>query len=173
MTGHQAELLQSVYEINEYQKTYLLDRAMREAGARFNNKKVALLGLSFKQRTNDMRDASSLKVVETLLARGVGEIRAYDPVAAGEAQRFFSPEHNYLFEKITYHPTAKEALAGSDMLFISTDWEEFRGLSRTIEQTVKPPYLVIDGRRMIPDYNELTERGYGYLAVGSPYLPPK
>ncbi|MBI3244067.1 MAG: UDP-glucose/GDP-mannose dehydrogenase family protein [Chloroflexi bacterium] len=173
MTGHQAELLQSVYEINEYQKTYLLDRAMREAGARFNNKKVALLGLSFKQRTNDMRDASSLKVVETLLARGVSEIRAYDPAAADEAKRFFNPEHNYLFEKITYHPTAKEALAGSDILFISTDWEEFRGLSRTIEQTVKPPYLVIDGRRMIPDYAELTERGYGYLAVGSPYLPPK
>ena len=81
--------------------------------------------------------------------------------------------NNYLFEKITYHQTAKEALAGSEMLFISTDWEEFRGLSRTIEQTVKPPYLVIDGRRMIPDYAELTERGYGYLAVGSPYLPPK
>jgi UDPglucose 6-dehydrogenase len=59
------------------------------------------------------------------------------------------------------------------MVFISTDWEEFRGLSRTIEQAVKPPFLVIDGRRMIPDYNELTERGYGYIAVGSPYMPPK
>jgi UDPglucose 6-dehydrogenase len=58
------------------------------------------------------------------------------------------------------------------MLFISTDWEEFRGLSRTIEQTVPPPYLVIDGRRMIPDYRELTERGYSYLAVGSSYLAP-
>ena len=65
------------------------------------------------------------------------------------------------------------ALSGSDMLFISTDWEEFRGLSRTIEQTVGPPYLVMDGRRMIPDYMELVERGYAYLAVGSPYLAPK
>ena len=66
----------------------------------------------------------------------------------------------------------KDALAGSDMLFISTDWEEFRGLSRTIEQCVPPPYLVMDGRRMIPDYEELVERGYGYVAVGSPYLAP-
>src|SRR5689334_13347866 len=132
--GQPTDMLQSVYNINEYQKTYLLDRAMREAGVRFNHKKVALLGLAFKQRTNDMRDASSLKVVETLLARGVSEIRAYDPVAVGEARRFFNPEQNYLFEKITYHNSAKEALAGSDMLFISTDWEEFRGLSRTIEQ---------------------------------------
>ena len=171
--GQPTDMLQSVYGINEYQKTYLIDRAGREAGARFNQKKVALLGLAFKQRTNDMRDASSLKVVETLLARGVSEIRAYDPVATEEAKRFFNPENNHLFEKISYHNSAKEALAGSDMVFISTDWEEFRGLSRTIEQSVKPPFLVLDGRRMIPDYNELTERGYGYIAVGSPYMAPK
>src|SRR5829696_4393957 len=171
--GQPTDLLQSVYDINEYQKTYLVDRAVTEAGVRFNQKKVALLGLAFKQRTNDMRDSSALKVVETLLARGVSEIRAYDPVAVGEAKRFFNPEHNYLFEKISYHDSAKEALAGTDMLFISTDWEEFRGLSRTIEQAVKPPYLVIDGRRMIPDFEELTERGYGYIAVGSAYMAPK
>ena len=79
---------------------------------------------------------------------------------------------SYLFEKISYHESVKEALQGTDMLFISTDWEEFRGLSRTIEQTVQPPYLVLDGRRMIPDYQELTARGYGYIAVGSPYTPP-
>lgn len=168
--GQQADLLQSVYRINEYQKTYLIDRAVQEAGARFNHKTVALLGLSFKQRTNDMRDSSSLKVVEALLARGVREIRAYDPLALAEARRFFNPDNNHLFEKITYHDSSKEALAGSDMLFISTDWEEFRGLSRTIEQCVQPPYLIMDGRRMIPDYRELVERGYQYLAVGSPYM---
>src|SRR5215470_977735 len=112
--GQYTDLLQSVYAINEYQKTYLIDRAIREAGVNFNQKSVALLGLAFKQRTNDMRDASSLKVVETLLARGVSEIRAYDPVAVSEAKRFFNPEHNYLFEKISYHDTAKEALAGTD-----------------------------------------------------------
>jgi UDPglucose 6-dehydrogenase len=168
--GQQADLLQSVYRINEYQKTYLVDRAVNEAGAKFNHKTVALLGLSFKQRTNDMRDSSSLKVVEALLARGVKEVRAYDPLALDEARKFFNPENNHLFEKITYHESAREALAGSDMLFISTDWEEFRGLSRTIEQCVPAPYLIMDGRRMIPDYNELVARGYSYLAVGSPYL---
>jgi UDPglucose 6-dehydrogenase len=170
--GQQTDMLQSVYNINEFQKVYLIDRAMREAGVNFNHKVVALLGLSFKQRTNDMRDSSSLKVVEALLARGVREIRAYDPLATTEAKKFFDPEKNHLFEKLTYHNSAKEAIAGSDMLFISTDWEEFRGLSRTIETTVNPPYLVIDGRRMIPDYSELTERGYSYIAVGSHYLKP-
>ena len=171
--GQAADLLQSVFSINEYQKTYLIERATREAGTNFNQKTVALLGLSFKQRTNDMRDASSHKVVEALLARGVREIRAYDPMALGEARKFFDPERNHLFEKITYHDSVRAALADSHMLFISTDWEEFRGLSRTIEQSVKPPYLVMDGRRMIPDFVELVATGYGYLAVGSPYLPPR
>ena len=167
--GEQPDLLQSVYSINEYQKTYLIDRA-HTAGVSFNQKSVALLGLAFKQRTNDMRDASSLKVVEALLGRGVREIRAYDPLALHEAKKFFDPANNHLFEKISYYNSPKEAMAGSDMLFISTDWEEFRGLSRTIEQTVKPPYVIIDGRRMIPDYKELIARGYDFLAVGSPFI---
>ncbi len=167
--GQKTDLLQAVYQINEYQKTYLIDRAIRDAGARFNQKTVALLGLAFKQRTNDMRDSSSLKVVEALLARGVKEIRAYDPLALDEAKKFFDPENNHLFEKITYHTDVREALTGSDMLFISTDWEEFRGLSRTIEDTVQPPYLIMDGRRMIPDYNELVKKGYAFISVGGPY----
>jgi UDPglucose 6-dehydrogenase len=169
-TGQSADLLQSVFNINEYQKTYLIERAEREAGITFNRKTVALLGLAFKQRTNDVRDASSLRVVEALLGRGVHAIRAYDPMALRAAQELFSPEQNQLYEKISYHSSVREALQESDMLFISTDWEEFRGLSHTITQTVSPPYLVIDGRRMIPDYQQLVAAGYGYLAVGSPYV---
>jgi UDPglucose 6-dehydrogenase len=165
--GNQTDLLQSVYNINEYQKTYLIDRAVHEAGFNFNQKRVALLGLAFKKRTNDMRDSAALKAVETLLARGVKEIRAYDPLAEEEAKtRWFNPAHNYLFERITYHPTVKDAVAGSDATYISTDWEEFRGLSHTFTEMVKPPYLVIDGRRMMPDYEALTEKGYDYLSVG-------
>jgi UDPglucose 6-dehydrogenase len=170
--GQDTNLLQAVFNINEYQKTYLIERAEREAGFSFNRKTVALLGLAFKQRTNDMRDASSLRVVETLLGRGARAIHAYDPLALQEAQKLFSPEKNHLYEKISYYDSAKKALQGSDLAFISTDWEEFRGLSRTIEQTVAPPYLIIDGRRMIPDYNELVAAGFGYLAVGSPYMSP-
>ncbi len=171
--GEPATLLESVYDINEYQKTYLVDRVMAEANISLNQKSVALLGLAFKQRTNDMRDASSLKVVEALLAKGVREIRAYDPMALEEAKKFFSPEKNQLFEKIVYFDNVRDALKDSDMVFISTDWEEFRGLSGTIESTVKPPYLIIDGRRMIPDYQELVAAGYGFIAVGSPYFAPQ
>ncbi|MBE2223167.1 MAG: UDP-glucose/GDP-mannose dehydrogenase family protein [Anaerolineae bacterium] len=172
--GRSTNLLQSVYNINEYQKTYLVDRAIHEAGFNFNHKTVALLGLAFKKRTNDMRDSAALKAVESLLAKGVKEIRAYDPLANEAAQSYwFNPEKNHLFERITYHDSAQEAMAGSDAVFISTDWEEFRGLSRTIEITVKPPYLVIDGRRMMADYQSLVDKGYDFLSVGDVYLKGK
>jgi UDPglucose 6-dehydrogenase len=164
--GRSTDLLQAVYNINEYQKTYLVDRAVLEAGFNFNQKTVALMGMAFKKHTNDMRDASALKVVESLLARGVTAIRAYDPLATEDARRWFDPAQNYLFERISYHESAKEALEGSDAAFITTDWEEFRGLSRTIERTAPPPYLIIDGRRMLPDYEALVAKGYDYLPVG-------
>ncbi|HSH02750.1 MAG TPA: nucleotide sugar dehydrogenase [Anaerolineae bacterium] len=169
--GRSTDLLQAVYDINEYQKTYLVDRAVYEADFNFNQKKIALLGLAFKKRTNDMRDSAALKAVEALLARGVAEIRAYDPLAMEAAKRYwFNPENNHLFERITYHETAEEAIAGSDALFISTDWEEFRSLSEIIEKTVKPPYLILDGRRMLTDVEELVAKGYTHLSVGGTLL---
>jgi UDPglucose 6-dehydrogenase len=166
------KMLEASYEVNEYQKVYLIDRAVNEAGFQLNNKTVAVLGLAFKKHTNDMRDASSIKVVEGLLGRGVAQIRAYDPLANDSARKVFDPSRNILFEKVSYFDTAKAAIEGSDALFISSDCEEFRGLSRTVEQTVRPPYLIIDGRRMIPDFEDLTSQGYTYMAVGSMVISP-
>jgi UDPglucose 6-dehydrogenase len=172
--GRSTDLLQAVHNINEFQKIYLIDRAVHEANFNFNQKTIALMGLAFKKRTNDMRDSAALKVVESLLVRGVKAIRAYDPLAMEDANHiWFNPDKNHLFERITYHNSAKEAIEGSNALYISTDWEEFRGLSRTIEKTVDPPYLVIDGRRMIPDYSALVRKGYEYLPVGGALLRQK
>ena len=167
------KMLEASYEVNEYQKVYLVDRAITEAGFKFNNKVVAVLGLAFKKHTNDMRDASSIKVIETLLGKGVAAIHAYDPLANESAKNEFDPSKNILFEKIRYFDSAREAITGSHALFISSDCEEFRGFSRTIEDTVTPPYLVMDGRRMIPDYDELVSKNYSYLAVGSMAMAPK
>jgi len=164
------KLLEEVYTINEHQKSYLIDRAIKEANFNFNNKTVALLGLAFKKRTNDMRDSSALVVAETLLARGVRTIKAYDPLAIEEAKRYFDPTKNNLFEKIAYFDTVQDAIQETDALFITTDWEEFRGLSGTIARLVQPPYLVIDGRRMISDYQAMIKKGFTYLAVGSKTL---
>ena len=166
------KMLESSFEVNEEQKVYLIDRAITETGFQFNNKTVAVAGLAFKKHTNDMRDASSIKVIETLLGKGVAKIKAYDPLAIDTARAVFNPKENVLFEKIEYFHTAKEAIKGTDALFISSDCEEFRGLSRTIEDMVKPPYLVLDGRRMIPDFKELLAKGFTYLAVGSVAMKP-
>ena len=161
------KMLEASFEVNEYQKVYLVDRAINEAGFKFNNKTVAVLGLAFKKHTNDMRDASSIKVIEAILGKGVSQINAYDPLANESAQQEFDPSKNILFEKVKYFDSAREAVEGTEALFISSDCEEFRGFSRTIEDTVKPPYLIMDGRRMIPDYDELVAKNYTYLAVGS------
>jgi UDPglucose 6-dehydrogenase len=166
------KMLEASFEVNEHQKVYLIDRAITEAGFKFNNKTVAVLGLAFKKHTNDMRDASSIKVIESLLGKGVAAIHAYDPLANDTARAVFDPSKNILFEKIKYFSSAKEAILQSHALFISSDCEEFRGFSRTIEDTVKPPYLVMDGRRMIPDYGELLAKKYSYLAVGSMVMTP-
>ena len=161
------KMLEASYEVNEYQKVYLIERATNEMDFQFSNKTIAVLGLAFKKHTNDMRDASSIKVIESLLGKGVSKIKAYDPLAIETAKGVFAPSKNILFEKIEYYHSAKEAIEGSQALFVSSDCEEFRGLSRTIEETVQPPYLVMDGRRMIPDFEEIVAKGFSYLAVGS------
>ncbi len=164
------KMLEASSEVNEYQKVYLVDRAITEAGFQFNNKTIAVLGLAFKKNTNDMRDASSIKAIESLLGKGVSNIKAYDPLASEAAKQVFDPSRNVLFEKITYVDSAKAAIEGSDALFISSDCEEFRGLSRAIEDSAAPPYLIMDGRRMIPDFETIVEKGYTYMAVGSMVL---
>jgi UDPglucose 6-dehydrogenase len=166
------KMLEASYEVNEYQKVYLVERAITETGFKFNNKTVAVLGLAFKKHTNDMRDASSIKVIESLLGKGVAKIQAYDPLANETAKAVFDPSTNILFEKIQYHDSATEAIEHSDALFISSDCEEFRGLSRTLEEKVRPPYLIMDGRRMIPDFDELWKNAFTYLAVGSMPMVP-
>ncbi len=104
------KMLEASFEVNEYQKVYLIDRAITEAGFKFNNKTVAVIGLAFKKHTNDMRDASSIKVIESLLGKGVAAIHAYDPLANDTARVVFDPSKNILFEKIKYFNSAKEAI---------------------------------------------------------------
>lgn len=172
--GHDPSLLQAVYDINEHQKEYLIDRAEHEAVFNFNHKRIAVLGLAFKKRTNDMRDSAALKAIKALLGRGVAEIRAYDPLAVHDAQtHWFNPLDNHLYERISYFDSAEAAITDSDAVYISTDWEEFRSLSKTIIHSVQPPYLIIDGRRMLPDYEKLVALGYSYLPVGGVLLTPE
>ncbi|MFO7539674.1 MAG: nucleotide sugar dehydrogenase, partial [Chloroflexota bacterium] len=171
-TDNNTNLLQAVYNINQHQKCYLIERATSDANYNFGNKTVALLGLTYKKQTNDMRDSASLNAVNSLLAQGVSAIHAYDPLANNEAQSYwFSPDKNPLYSKIKYFLGVQAAIEDSDALYISTDWEEFRTLSNVIKRTVTAPYLIIDGRRMLADYQSLISEGYSYLPVGGKFQP--
>jgi UDPglucose 6-dehydrogenase len=164
------ELLQAVERVNEFQKVYLLERASAEARFDFAGKTVAVLGLTFKQGTNDMRDSAALRVIEGLLARGVAAIRAHDPVVdEAAARRWLDPARDPMLERMSYHRTAEAALRGSQALFIATDWEEYCSLGGLVREVVQPPYLIIDGRRMI-NASELVGGGYTYLPAGGPLL---
>ena len=129
--GQPADLLQSVYDINEYQKTYLIDRAVQRRRA----------STSTRRRSRCWGcPSSSARTTCAIRRRSKWSRRCWDAASARSAptirwrctrrKRYFNPANNHLFEKISYHDSPKEALAGSDMVFISTDWEEFRGLSR-------------------------------------------
>ena len=168
--GQPANLLQSVYDINEYQKTYMIDRAAAKPERPSTRR---------RSRCWACRSSSAPTTCVTP-RRSRWSSRCWDAASARFAltirwrrtrRNTTSTRQTITCSRRSATSTARKTLAGSDMLFISTDWEEFRGLSRTIEELVKPPYLIIDGRRMIPDYQELVAHGYSYIAVGSRYMP--
>jgi UDPglucose 6-dehydrogenase len=165
------ELLLAVHRINELQKVYMVERAAAEARFEFAGKTVAVLGLAFKQGTNDMRDSAALSIIEALLARNVAAVRAHDPVVDERTvARWLDPRREPMFERVSHHRSAEDALRGSDVLFIATDWKEYRSIGGLLREVVQPPYLIIDGRRMLVNAPDLVARGYSYLPAGGPLL---
>jgi UDPglucose 6-dehydrogenase len=150
-------LLKAVEEVNEQQKTVLVKKVKRHFGAKLAGRIFALWGLSFKPRTDDMRDAPSIAVVESLLKAG-GRVQAYDPASMGEAKKIFG-------DRIQYYRRNYEALKGADALLIVTEWNEFRRPNfQYIKQQLKTP-VVFDGRN-IYDPQELRKLGFIYYSIG-------
>ena len=117
--GYTAELLGAVESVNARQKRRLFERMSDHYGD-LDGKSIALWGLSFKPRTDDMREASSRVLMETLWEAGA-TVRAYDPEAMDEARRLYPDE-----SRLTLCDTAHDALSGADALAIVTEWQEFR-----------------------------------------------
>jgi UDPglucose 6-dehydrogenase len=141
-----------------YGQSEALDQAMPLAGRTF-----ALWGLSFKPRTDDMREAPAIVVIEALLARGA-RVRAHDPVAIAEARRHFG-------DRIDYCEHAYEALAAADALLVVTEWNEFRRPDfDRMRELLKEP-VIFDGRNLYEPVR-MAERGFAYFAIGRPSLPP-
>ena len=155
-------LLKAVEDVNERQKQVLSNKVLQllgDAGKEkpLEGRTIACWGLSFKPRTDDMREAPSITIIENLLARGA-KVAVHDPEALKEAKKAFG-------ERVTYSNNQYEILAGADALVIITDWSEYRNPDfDRIKAELKEPF-VIDGRNLYkPD--RMRVAGFTYVPLG-------
>jgi UDPglucose 6-dehydrogenase len=157
-SGYHFQLLAAVIEVNELQKRRVIQKLQKHLG-RLRGKKVALLGLSFKAGTDDMREAPSLVLASRLLAEGA-EVRAWDPVARpGE-----------LMKGAALCDSVLEAVTGADAAVIVTEWDELRGLASAQVRDAMARPLIIDGRNLL-DPDETRRAGFAYEGIGRQSSP--
>jgi UDPglucose 6-dehydrogenase len=162
--GYDAALLDAVEEVNNRQKLRLFEKLQAHYNGKLKDKTVALWGLAFKPKTDDMREASSRVLMEALWAAGAN-VRAYDPEAMEETRRIYPNQ-----KRLELCKSANEALAGADVLAILTEWQEFRSPDfMHIKQTLKDP-VVFDGRNLY-DPGLLESFGLRYFGIGRGGLP--
>lgn len=161
-TGTSASLVHETYLANKRQLDRFLTRANTDAGIDWQGKTIAVLGLSFKQDTNDVRNSPSIDIVQILQHAGAKEIRLFDPVAMPSFAQLFPAS-----EACVYCTNEKEAVAGADVVLVATDWPQFRSLPELLLAEQSRP-LLMDGRRMLAHkYEELHQAGFSIIAVGS------
>lgn len=155
--GYELKTVEAAIDVNKEQKTTLYQKASKRL-ITFHGLKVAVLGLTFKPGTDDLREAASLENVPLLLAQGAN-IFAYDPVGTENFARVY-PDG-----RITYVATIEEALDGANVCFIFTEWEEIKAVRPgTFKDLMRTP-LVFDGRN-IYHVEEMEAAGVEYHSIG-------
>ena len=155
------KILESVEEANLYQKTVLFDKIQKYFGGNLQGKTIAIWGLSFKPETDDMREAPSLVLIESLLANGAS-VCAYDPIAMHETKRI-------LGDRIKYCNDMYEVLIGADALAVGTEWSEFRLPDFKIMEQLMNDKVLFDGRNIF-DMEQIVEYDFKYYSIGrKPY----
>ncbi|HSE91293.1 MAG TPA: UDP-glucose/GDP-mannose dehydrogenase family protein [Candidatus Binatia bacterium] len=150
-------LLKAVEKVNERQKGILIEKVIRHFGVDLAGLAFAVWGLAFKPRTDDMRDAPSITVIESLLRAGAS-VQAFDPEAMGEAKKIFG-------DRIQYANRNYEALPGAAALLVLTEWNEFRRPDFVrIKQLLKNP-IIFDGRNLY-DPADIRKLGFRYYSIG-------
>ncbi|MBC7382009.1 MAG: UDP-glucose/GDP-mannose dehydrogenase family protein [Bacteroidia bacterium] len=155
--GHKMRILQAVEDVNEDQKSVLFEKISKHFKGNIKGKTFAMWGLSFKPKTDDMREAPSLVIIEKLLHAGAN-VKAYDPVAFHEAKKD-------LGDQIEYAKDPNDALIDADALLIVTEWPEFRTPNFKVMGKLMKNKLVFDGRN-IYDLQEMQENGFEYYCIG-------
>ena len=154
---HPAQLLESAVEVNLRQRRVLADKILAFFGGAAAGKTVALWGLAFKANTDDMREASSLAIIAALTAAGVN-VRAYDPVAMDNARREVAGN-----PRVHFAASARDALAGADVLAVVTEWLEFRSPDFAQLAATLTDRAVFDGRNL---YDPAAARAAGLIYHG-------
>jgi UDPglucose 6-dehydrogenase len=154
--GYDFKILRAVEEVNDRQKERLVDK-MQQHFKDLSGKTIALWGLAFKPRTDDMREAPAIPIIEGLLAKGA-KVKAYDPAAGPVAKRIFG-------NRIELCDRSYDALAGADALAVVTEWNEFREPDfEKMRALLKAP-VVFDGRNIYsPEH--MRALGFTYLSIG-------
>ncbi len=160
--GYKLKTIEAAIDINKEQKTRLFYKAS-ERLITFNGLKVAVLGLTFKPGTDDLREAPSIDNVELLLKSGA-DIMAYDPVGADNFKRIY-PEGNCMNGSIKYCRDIKEALSGANLCFIFTEWEQIKKTTPADFKKLMRTPLVYDGRNIF-DLKGMKEAGVIYFSIG-------
>ncbi|GGC84997.1 UDP-glucose 6-dehydrogenase YwqF [Thalassobacillus devorans] len=153
------QLLKGVVNVNRKQQRMIIEKLL-ERMPDIKGKRIAVLGLSFKPNTDDMREAASIVVTNSLIDRGA-EVIAYDPIAMNNAKKILAPE-------VEYSTSVKGAINESDAVLILTEWDEIKDIDLNFFSEMKYP-LVVDGRNCF-DLETMREHHIEYHSVGRPSI---
>jgi UDPglucose 6-dehydrogenase len=155
--GYPLRVLDSVDMVNTDQKSLLVKKVVEFFGEDLTGKRFAIWGLSFKPKTDDMREAPALTIIRALIARGA-KVAAHDPEAMKEAKRL-------LGDSVELCDTPEAALKGADALLVCTEWSVYRQPDYEAMKTLLRHPVVLDGRN-IYDPARMRELGFTYYGVG-------
>ena len=154
--GVDQRIVRTTVKVNDDRKAHMAERVATALGGDVSGKRIGVLGLAFKPNTDDMRDAPSIPLINTLVERGA-QVSAFDPVAREQAEK--------VFEGIEFAPNAYAAASGADALVIVTEWDEFRALDLMKIAGSMRGKMLIDLRNVY-DREEAEEAGLAYYGVG-------
>jgi UDPglucose 6-dehydrogenase len=151
-----------VVSVNEGRRMRMAEKIVEACDGSVQGKTIAILGLTFKPNTDDMRDSPSLDIVPELIRRGAA-VRAFDPQGMKEAKKFFNGH------AIEWCNDAYAAMSNADALAILTEWNEFRALDlKRVKSLLKAPILI--DLRNIYKPQEMLAAGLRYVSVGRPVI---
>jgi UDPglucose 6-dehydrogenase len=162
-SGIEPRILEAVDWVNEQQKLVLQNKIESHFGSDLSDTTIALWGLAFKPRTDDIREAPALVLISRLLELGA-DVHVHDPEALRNVRAIFG-------DQISYHQEPMDALNGADALAIATEWSVYRTPDFSEMKTRMKSPVIFDGRNLYKP-SEMAEAGFTYYSIGRPAISP-